>query len=283
MKLIRGTQELPIIYTAHHASNDFGEFSPRVALTKEQRLRFSDYGSDLTVPTNGITAIVAERSRALGDLNRDPDDPGRFQDQDYGQPDRHNIWKPGKALTKQEKLLCQSTIYEPFHQAIIDQLRTRENLTFVVSWDNTAHYFIGDYVNGKNDMMRPFILSNRGLEDSPMAGPDEPTSCDPRFLAQLADNFTTALAQRGLPYEVLLNFVMRGGYITRRYSTLRNPEDFKKLGINCEVQSLQLEYDTSITHDQVTLKPKTENIKALKDAFSEAISKTVKGYLAKLV
>ena len=283
MKLIAGTQDLPIIYTAHHASHDFGEFSSRVALTKEQRIRFSDYGSDLTVPTNGIAAIIGDRSRALGDLNRDPDEPGRFQDQDYGQPDRHKIWLPGQELTEKEKLQCQTSVYMPFHEAIIDQLKTRDDLTFVVAWDNTAHYMIGDYENGKNTMMRPFILSNRGLEDSPMAGPDEPTSCDPRFLAVLADNFTTALAQRDLPYEVLLNFVMRGGYITRHYSTLRNPEDLKKLGVNCEVQSLQLEYDTSITHDQDTLKPKTENIKALKEAFSEAINKTVKGYLAKLV
>jgi len=280
MRLIRGTGKIPVIYTAHHASHDFGEFAPRVALNIEQQIRFSDYGSDLTVPSNGITAIIAERSRALGDLNRDPDEPGRFQVQDYAQPDRHNIWKPGKELTDVEKKYCQATIYEPFHGAIIDQLKNRDDLTFVVAWDNTAHYMIGDYENGKNDMMRPFILSNRGLEETADEGPNEPTSCDPIFLAKLANNFTAALGQRGLPTEVLLNFVMKGGYITRRYSSLRNPEILKKLGVNCPVQSLQLEYDTSITHDQLTLKPKNKNIMLLKEAFSQAINKTVQEYFA---
>ena len=284
MKLISGSQELPIIYTAHHASHDFGEFSERVALSEEQKIRFSDYGTDLTVPTNGIVAIVAERSRALGDLNRDPDEPGRFQTQDYGQrgdqDDRHDIWKSGEGLTEEEKNYCQSTIYEPFHQTIVDQLRGRSDLTFVVAWDDTAHYRIGDYENGKNAMMKPFILSNRGLEGSGLAGTDEPTSCDPQLLALLADNFATSLGQRGLPDEVLINYVFKGGYITRRYSTLRNKEDLEKLGVSCDVQSFQLEYDTQITHDQKTLEPKTENIKALKKAFSEAIAKTVQQYLA---
>jgi N-formylglutamate amidohydrolase len=281
MKLVSGSQELPIIYTTHHASHDFGEFSHRVALSEEQKLRFSDYGTDLTVPENGIVAIVAERSRALGDLNRDPTEPGRFQDQDYAQPDRNDVWKAGEGLTDEEKAYCQSTIYEPFHQTIVDQLKARDDLTFVVAWDNTAHYLIGDYIHGKTHMMRPFILSNRGQDNSPLAGPDEPTSCDPQFLAKLADNFATFLAQRGLPDEVLLNYVMKGGYITRQYSSLRNKEDLRKLGISCDVQSFQLEYDTAITHDQITLKPNTQNIKALKEAFSEAASKSIKQYLAR--
>jgi hypothetical protein len=46
MKLLEGTQEVPVIYTAHHASYDFGEFEDRVALTAEQKLRFSDYGTE---------------------------------------------------------------------------------------------------------------------------------------------------------------------------------------------------------------------------------------------
>lgn len=72
MKRIAGSREVPVIYTAHHASADFGEFVDRSALHVEQRLRFSDYGTDETVPLNGLAAFIAERSRALGDLNRHP-------------------------------------------------------------------------------------------------------------------------------------------------------------------------------------------------------------------
>jgi len=278
MNLLEGTREVPVIYTAHHASHDFGEFEERVALTTEQKLRFSDYGTSLTVPLNGLVVIVADRSRGLGDLNRDPDDPGRFQYQDYGQPVKHDIWKPGQELTEQDKLYCQSNFYTPFHNEIIDRLKVRNDLTFVVAWDNTAHYVIGEDSKGNPQTMRPFVLSNRGLENSSQASVEESTSCDPKFLEMLAQNFSPALQEKGLPTEVLLNFVFKGGYICRRYSTLRNKEDLGKLGVVCDVQSLQLEYDTTITHDQETLEPKTENIDALREAFSKAICKTIKEY-----
>jgi hypothetical protein len=77
----------------------------------------------------------------------------------------------------------------------------------------------------------------------------------------------------------MLNFVLKGGYITRRYSTLRNSSDLAELGISCPVQSLQLEYDMAITHDQLSLEPKPDNIKALKEAFSVAIASSIKEYL----
>jgi hypothetical protein len=105
---------------------------------------------------------------------------------------------------------------------------------------------------------------------------DEPTSCDPKLLRDLANHFAKELKNRGLPDEVLLNFVMKGGYICRRYSSLRNKVELEKLGISCSVQSLQLEYDTIITHDQITLEPKPEKMRALKEAFSSAIEKTIK-------
>ena len=278
MNIVEGSSEVPVIYTAHHASHDFGEFESRVALSDEQKLRFSDYGTDLTVPQNGITAIIGDKSRALGDLNRDPDDPGRFQAQDYSQPTRHDIWKPNQGLSEFDKVYCQNNFYDPFHDAITAKLKTRNELTFVVAWDNTAHYMIGDYVSGKTHMMKPFILSNRGLDNSAKAGPDEPTSCDPKFLQILAENFASELGSRDLPTEIHLNFVMKGGYICRRYNTLRSKDALKKLGVTTEVQSLQLEYDTAITHDQITLQPKPDKIEALRQAFSEAISKATRQY-----
>jgi len=275
MIIREGTGDVPVIYTAHHASHDFGEFSDRVALTDEQRLRFSDYGTAETVPDNGIISLIADRSRGLGDLNRDPDDPGRFQLQDYGQPTRHDIWKNGMHLTDEEKAYCQSTIYEPYHDAIIEQLRQRREPTFVIAWDDTAHYMIGDYTHGKHHMMRPFILSNRGQEGSGDEGPDEPVSCDPHLLRMIAEGFAKELGARGLPNEVSLNFVMKGGYICRRYSTLRNADELRELGVTANVQSLQIEYDTILTHDQTSLVPDREKIAALKQAFSVAVAKAI--------
>lgn len=278
MKIIPGKHTVPVIYTAHHASHDFDIFEDRVALTQEQKVRFSDYGTSETVPQNGIVSIVAETSRALGDLNRDPDDPGRFQDQDYAKPDRNTIWTENKELTGEEKLYCQSTYYRPFHQAIVDQLKDRQALTFVVAWDNTAHYEIGTDENNQPVTMKPIIISNRGIEGSAQASDSEETSCDPEFLELLVPNLANELQARNLPNDIYLNLVFKGGYITRHYSTLRNKETLMNLGITASVQSFQVEYDTAITHGQETLEPNPDNIQRLRTAFSKAIETTFEHY-----
>lgn len=274
----KGTAEVPVIYSAHHASHNFHDFDHRIALDNEQKVRFSDYGTDQSIPANGLVSIIAEHSRALGDLNRDPNDPGRFQDQDYHQPDRHNIWKLGQELSSQDKAYCDKVFYQPYHQEIVSQLKKRSEPTFVVSWDNTAHYYIGDDSLGRAQTMRPFILSNRGDEGNTSSSSAEITSCDPLFLGILADRFSNCLSENDLPSEVLLNFVFKGGYICRQYSSLRNDKVLKNLGITCDVQSLQLEYDAAMTHDQITLEPKPEAIKSIKNAFEKAISLAIEQY-----
>jgi N-formylglutamate amidohydrolase len=278
VKIIPGSNDVPVLYTAHHASFDYGEFDGRVALTDEQKRRFSDYGTDLTVPLNGIAALVTERSRALGDLNREPEGFEIFADQDFGKPQPHDIWKKGKELTTAEKIYCREQYYQPFHDEIVNQLRKREELTFVMAWDNTAHYEIGENEAGEMMIMKPFILSNRGREGSGETG-NEPASCDPKFLKMLAENFRKELKRNDLPDEVQLNLVMKGGYICRTYSSLRNRDLLKEHGINAEVQSFQLEYDMSITHEMETLEPHPTKIKALRRAFSQAIEQTINAYV----
>lgn len=279
MKIIEGSGEVPAIYSAHHASRNYGEFSDRVALNSEQRLRFSDYGTDTTVAQNGLVTLVAERSRALGDLNRNPDDAGRFQNQDYGKPTRHDIWLPGQELTEAEKEYCQRAFYDPYHNAIVDLLAERDSPTFVVAWDNTAHYEIGNDESGESVIMPPFILSNRGKEGTadPMDG--EQASSDPEFITMLADYFREHLASAGLPTEVYLNLVYKGGYICRTYSTARNAEVLQGKGVTTEVQSLQLEYDTAITHNQETLAFDGHRARLLKSAFSGAMKLATHKYL----
>jgi hypothetical protein len=278
MKVINGSCEVPVIYTAHHASHDFGEFTGRVALSEEQRIRFSDYGTSETVPINGIATLIAEKSRALGDLNRNPNNPGRFQDQDYGQPQKHAIWKEGQELTEADKQFCQANFYEPFHSEIVRLLASHDGPAMVIAWDNTAHYLIGVNEGGEAVTMKPFILSNRGAEESARPNSQEPTSCEPEFLELLAELFAEELSKRVLPSEIHLNLVMKGGYICRQYSTLRNGDALESKGISSPVQSLQLEYDTAITHDQTTLEPMPEKIASLRLAFTDALTKAYKQY-----
>jgi N-formylglutamate amidohydrolase len=276
--LREGNGRVPVIYTAHHASHNFGPFENRVALTHDERVRFSDYGTDQTVPNNGLLTMVAAASRALGDLNRAPHDPGRFQLQDYHRPHRHNIWKPGQELTAADKQLCDKQYYLHFHKKIVEALQQRENLTFVVAWDNTAHYTIGTDSRNKPVTMKPFIISNVGAEEAAAKNPGVQTSCDPHFISMLAPLFAAELAQRGLPHDVHLNLVFRGGYITRHYSSRRNYQALADKGITAPVQSLQIEYDTTLTHDQTTLEPIPGNISALRDAFGQAMEQAVAKY-----
>ncbi len=287
MLVFEGSQDVPIIFSAHHASSDFGEFSDRVALTPEQCTRFSDYGTEHTVATNGLSTLVAIRSRALGDLNRNPDDDGRFQTQDYHKVmvdgqwvyQKHDIWLPGQELTAQEKTACQNLYHDAYHNKILDLLKERDRPTFVVAWDNTANYSIGNDEDGNVTNMPQFVLSNRAHQGDASEPFDESgVSCDPVFMHLLADYFRETLESAGLPTDVMLNLVYKGGYICRRYSTLRNQDELAEHGVTAEVQSLQLEYNTAITHDQETLEFYEQRAVNLKAAFSKAIKLAYENY-----
>ena len=281
MRVILGSGNVPVIYAVPHASHDFNKFDDRVALTQEQKERFSDYGTGVTAPTNGIVAIIAEHSRALGDCNRDADDAGRFQDQDYGKAQaggKHDIWKPGQGLTDEEKQWCDDNLYVPFRQEIFEQLKKRADPTFLVCWHNTAHYEIGENEAGEQVIMKPFILSNRGAEESFESNGQEQTSCDPVFMTLLRDAFIIALRQHDLPDEVHMNLVYRGGSNCRMYSSHRNPESLVEKGIVAFTQSLQLEYDTILTHDQQTLEFYPDKAAAIQAAFTQAIEQAIAEY-----
>ncbi|MEO5949175.1 MAG: N-formylglutamate amidohydrolase [Candidatus Saccharimonas sp.] len=274
MKILNGSERVPVIYTAHHASHDFHELQSRCALSDEEVIRFSDYGTDLTVPRNGLAALIAEHSRALGDLNRNPDDAGRFQDRDYAKPDRHPIWLPGMGLTDTEKEALHQRFYVQFHRALTETIVNADKPLLVVAWDNTANYLIGKNDTGDEVTMPGFVLSNRGCEESGKQG-EEHISCEPELLERLAEEFRNELTKRDLPHDVHMNLVYKGGYVARTYSTLRNELSLTEGGITHPVQSLQLEYNTAITHDQVTLAPNLEAIRLLREAFEAAIEATL--------
>ncbi|MCU0667077.1 MAG: N-formylglutamate amidohydrolase [Patescibacteria group bacterium] len=277
MKILEGSGNVPVIYSAHHASHEYGGFSERVALTEGQCERFSDYGTAITVPLNGLWTLIAMCSRALGDLNRAPDSPTLFPEKDFGKP-KNNIWLPGLELTDLEKIELIGKLHKPYHEKIVDLLAQRNQPTFVVAWDNTANYPIGRNEAGEVVTMPPIILSNRGSEESAHAHDGGQTSCDPVFMELLADYFRIELEKRQLPHEIHLNLVFKGGYVCSRYSTSSNQTELEAIGISTVVQSLQVEYNTAITHDQETLKFDAVKANLLKSAFSSAIELAIEKY-----
>jgi len=283
------SEDLPIQPTAHHASDDFGEFEERTALTPQQRLRFSDYGTKYTVPRDNLQApLIAEYSRGLADLNRPPTDSflrpdgAVFRTEDFARPTPNQIWLPGMEPTEEERGRMYREIYEVFHNRLLDRLRTFTRPGIVVAWDNTAHYEISNKDTGETEMMKPFILSNRGTRGSVEMSDQEElnlrkekiltTSCDPRFLEEFAIELRKSLKRVGLPDEVFLNLVYKGGYMAEHYNTRRHPE----IDVPHEVQSFQVEYDTLLTHpDQENLQqPNWDNIVKIRLAFERALTKT---------
>ncbi|MBP6994136.1 N-formylglutamate amidohydrolase [Candidatus Woesebacteria bacterium] len=233
--MARPKAEIPIIFSAHHASAKFSHFSSRCALTPEEQLRFSDYGTNITVPgTGGL--LVSGYSRGLVDLNRAPDHPALFPAFDFGKPERNRIWYHGREPTEVERVLIQGGIYDRYHAALERSLREIRRPALVVGWDNTAHYIIGNNEAGEPVMMQNVILSNGGREGSAYPKHGEITTCDPALLELFADRLRKALGARGLCTDIYFNLVYKGGYIPQRYNTRRNTGP--QLEVSHGVQSL---------------------------------------------
>ncbi len=270
----RMSKRLPVVYTAHHAGTDFGAFVDRTVLDERGRVMMADYGTELTVPLNGIDTHIASHSRALVDLHRGPNDPGRFFDRtsprEFGEP----IWKPGQEPNSEERTTLHQTIWEPFHESILRSLRKTDRDKVVVAWDNAGPYRIGSSESGEEVFMKPFILSNHGREGSGEAHPGHTPSCDPTLLETLARNLRVTLAENNLPNEVHLNLVFAGGYIAEHYNTLRHAPELLAAGVIGNVHSFMVEYDGSMITNQRTLLPFNGKAEALRDAFSRAMTQT---------
>lgn len=266
--------DIPVIYTVEHASDDFGQFAARTALSSEQQLRFSDYGAGETVPKRNVIATL---SRAVVDYNRAPDHPNLFPQYDFAKPIPNKIWKEGQEPNPSEQEQIYQQVYRPYHESIMEKVRQFRGSGIVVAWHNTAHYEIGKDESGKDQIMRPIILSNLGAEGFADAnGQENTTSCDPIFLFELANKLGLELASVGMPNEVLFNFVYKGGYVAEHYNTRRHPE----LDLDQPLQSFQVEYDTILTHNQETLIPNKLATRNLRTAFKNAMQTTYREVFA---
>ena len=259
---------LPIIYSAHHASYNFGAFEPRVSLSEEEKQRFSDLGTERTVPQNGYATLISEYSRGVVDLNRSVDNPDTIHPTyDFARPLRNAIWKAGQELTVAEKSVIKESVYDAYHSSITKAVTELATDCLVVAWDNTAHYIIGKNAAGDEQMMVPIVLSNQGDEGKTTG---RATTCKPELLEALGNALSRELAAGGLPFDIYYNLVFKGGNVARTHTNFAQTNPRYQTH---SVQSLQLEYDMQMTHDQATLAVKPENIKLLREAFEVAVAK----------
>lgn len=267
-------EKLPILCSAHHASADFGKFSDRCALTAQQKMRYSDYGTAETVPRKNLQKpIVATHSRALVDINRGLIGGVLFAEKDFENPP-NRIWKPGQEPTASERGRFLTKIYAPYDKKIMSTIRSFDRPGVIVAWDNTADKIIGKNEEGEKVQMPSFILSNMGAEGkTDVSDKDRAegkvTTCDPGFLDVFANDLRQSLAKCGLPTDIFFNLVFKGGKgIARRFSTHIRPE----LDVSVDVQTFQVEYNTRFTHpNQETLEPDVQTMIDLRRAFEQAM------------
>jgi hypothetical protein len=253
------------IWSAHHASHSFFDaqngvdYRSRCALTPLQQEKLSDYGTDITVPTNGVLTMRSQLNRALGDLNRKKDNA--FRPQDFGKifrdgrwhADKHDIWLPGQQPTDAEKEQLLTMYWDPYYARILEELRRAKRPMVVVAFDNTANYKIGENTDGSDRIMMNIDVANDGAKGKP--GLDEKgeerkliTTCDPKFLQEFAYQLSRALREQGLRDDVTRNEYddeefNQCGDLAKHFNTRGNVLDVPN-----EVQAIQIEYNTFLTH-----------------------------------
>lgn len=266
--------KLPIIISAPHDSDDFGDFSQRVALDWWQIGEFSDkYTYETSFHPYALGNLKSKLSRGLGSLNQ-PRDHSLFKLEDFH---GNTVWKKGQHLKKHEKEHVFKNHHDPYYEQIQKLISHSRKLGFkkVILWD---HHDTGDFdrQTGKRDRklpgekrsMPPFILSNFGLPNTGHVDPKIGFSASPDWFIknvqkQIAEIFMLKIS------EVEINTSYKGGHITQHFGNPKN-------NFGNEVFSIQIEYNRGFIMDQKNRKPYPDKIKEFNKKFNKVMEEAVK-------
>ncbi|WP_279052080.1 N-formylglutamate deformylase [Cedecea davisae] len=183
----------------------------------------------------GASILSAGYSRYVVDLKRPADDKplynsattGLFTDIFFdGEP----LFEAGKAPDEQAKAAILENIWQPYHQALAQELaRLRETFGYALLWD--AHSI---------KSVVPRLFEGR-LPDLNF-GTADGTSCSP----ELSDALLHASADF-TDYSKVLNGRFKGGYITRHYGSPQNNIHAVQLEV---AQSCYMDEETFVYSDE---------------------------------
>src|SRR3989344_124817 len=193
--------------------------------------------------------IIAEYSRALGDLNRAPNTADVFPSHDFESIDgtRRKIW--GTVLSGAEHQHLLRSHHHAFHEQVRSALMRGGNV--VIDWHSMPEMYrlgSGKEVEGLS-RMPALILSNNGVPGKSWTErPDTRTTCDPALLQLIADELPNQLRIAGLPTDIELNTLSdRPNADCGHIPVLSNTRPNHALGVGHRVDAVQVEYSREIS------------------------------------
>lgn len=287
-EFLLGKKRFPsnFIITAAHGSfkiplSVFPKLSAYYQTSPRLLLNFSDYGTKYLlehVPSE--QKIVPRYGRLIGDPNRKKNAKDIIRFRDFG---GHRIFsdKFEKRLTESwfhtfwlRKILKLS--YYPFYEKVFKSIeqacknpKNEKKPIILIDIHDTGNLILGpvkskDLIREDHLRMPKVILSN---------APDEPTgeNCLGTAPDYLMEILQEALAQKlGLnKKEVKINYLFKGGNITRFFGNPYGNERLKKILKNKKIYTIQLEFDRALYMDESTQRPIRWKVKSVRNTLME--------------
>jgi N-formylglutamate deformylase len=198
----------PLLVSMPHSGEDLGPYADRMTEAAHKKTdtdwhlpQLYDFLDDL-----GATVLIANHSRYVIDLNRDPSGKSLYPGQNVTELcptttfEEDPIYQEGKALSAAEVQTRVDTYWRPYHNAITGELaRLKGEHGYALLWD--AHSIASEVPRFFKGRLPDFNL-----------GTNEGASCG----VGLGDALLDA-ASGFSEYSAVLNGRFKGGFITRRY------------------------------------------------------------------
>lgn len=276
------------IITASHGSfkiplSVFPKLSAYYQTAPRLLLNFSDYGTKYLldhVPSE--QKIIPRYGRLVGDPNREKDAKDLIRFRDFS---GYRIFseKFERRLTESwfhsfwlRKILKLS--YYPFYEAVFTAIeraakdpKNEGKPLILIDVHDTGNLILGaikakDKVREEHLRMPKIVISN---------APDEQTDEDcfgtaPDYLMEI---FQETLAEKlGFDkQEVKINYLFKGGHVTRFFGNENKNERLKKILKGRKIYTIQLEFDRALYMDETHQRPLRWKVKSVRNSLMETI------------
>lgn len=233
------------------------------AARRERLFREGDPHTDRLFLLNGARLVTATVSRFVVDLNRHPDDRG-----DNGVAKTRDFagrtLYPAGGVPDEERVDARlRRYYDPFHEQVERELRTRRPLALIDAHSMTP---TGPDLGPDHGAVRPAasLITGGGPDGEPAAGPVSLPGAAARALAAALERALAArlpLGVDGAPQTVRINDPFAVGEVQRRYGAPDHPAG---------VPAVAIEINRALFED-VAARPSPRRIATIREAIGTAL------------